>query len=76
MEQIKLNRDTDFTPSQLRDWLSRHYTTKESGRPFTNADVYQYEKRGRLPDAYSGADITVLEDAAIGIKVLRLTLKK
>lgn len=75
MKHIQLNPETDFTPSQLRDWLNRQYTTKSSGRPFTNSDVYQYTKRGHLPEEYTGADIEVIEDTSIGLKILRLTFK-
>lgn len=76
MTHFKLNPETDFTPSQLRDWLNKNFTTKESGKPFTNSDVYMYTKRGHLPDFYTGAKITVIENKSIGIKILRLITKK
>lgn len=76
MSQFKLNPETDFTPSQLRDWLNKNYGTKDSGRPFTNSDVYMYARRMYLPEQYSGKKITVIENVEIGIKILRLTDKK
>jgi len=75
MTTIKLNPETDFTPSQLRDWLNKTYSTKSTDRPFTNSDIYMYTKRGYLPDVYSGAKIEIVKTENIGIKVLRLTFK-
>ena len=76
MKQIRLNKETDFTPSQLRDYLNKTFTTKVSGRPFTNSDIYQYSKRGKLPDEYGGYEIKIIEDEKIGIKVLRVNFEK
>jgi len=72
---VTINTNTDFTPSQLKKWLTEKYGVKKSGRPFTNQDIYQYMRRGRLPEQYSGATIKVIENPTVGIKILRLNFK-
>jgi hypothetical protein len=72
MANIKLNSDTDFTPAQLREWLNKKYGSKQSGKLFTNQDIFMYTKRGYLPPVYSGAQIAILKTNGIGIKILRL----
>lgn len=76
MSNFKLNPETDFTPIQLREWLNRKFSTKISGRPFTNQDVYCYARRGYLPKEYTGAEIKFVENNEIGVKILRLKFDK
>jgi len=73
MTTIKLNSGTDYTPAQLREWLNEKYGAKQTGKPFTNQDVFMYTRRGYLPDKYSGAKITVIKTGSIGIKLLRIS---
>lgn len=69
-ELITLNPKTDFTPKQLKDFLEQKYNKKSSGKNFTNQDVYAYALRGRLPDAYSGKSIEILNFK--GVRMYRL----
>ncbi len=71
-KKVVLNRDTDFTPSTLVKWLNEEFENKTSGNEFTIRDIQQYTIRGSLPKAYGGHSISVIEEDAIGIKVLRL----
>ena len=67
-----LNPKTDFTPKQLKEFLNNKYGTKTGGRPFTNADIYTYTKRGKLPHEYGDNVIQVIYNESIGVKILRL----
>jgi hypothetical protein len=74
-KKIVLNKESDFTPSALVRWLNENYQAKSSGNQFTIRDVQQYTMRGSIPRQYGGKLIEVIEEDAIGIKILRLKSK-
>lgn len=73
-QKVVLYQDTDFTPGALVKWLNEKFETKASGNEFSFRDVQQYTMRGFLPKQYGGYAIEVIEDSAIGIKILRLKI--
>lgn len=68
-----LEPEKHYTPAQLKKFLQDRYGNKKSGRPFTNADIYQYTRRGKLPDEYGGNLISAVVHPKVGIKVLKIS---
>ncbi len=75
-KNVVLKQGKDYTPSKLRDLLNTQFGEKKSGKKFTNQDIYQYAKRGYLPDEYGGLILKHIDNDAMGVKVLRLFPKK
>lgn len=68
-----LEPEKHYTPAQLKKYLQDKYGNKVSGKPFTNADIYQYTKRGNLPEEYGGNKISVINHTTVGVKILKLS---
>lgn len=67
-----IDPDMDFTCSQLAKFLNEIFGTKKTGNKFTNQDVYNYSKRGSLPDEYGGFDIERVNVPSVGVTVMRI----
>lgn len=75
-KKITIIPGTDYTLQALVDMLNNEYTQKKSGVQFTKSDVYQYIKRGKLPDSYGGNKLKVIKNKSVGIKIIRIVKKK
>lgn len=71
-ETVKLTEKRDFTMTALMNYLNKEYGGKRSGAEFNVRDIQQYTIKGRVPKAYGGKKIKVIENKIIGIKILRL----
>ena len=72
---IIINTETDFTLTQLTEYLNKKYKEKKSGKPFTTTDVQMYEVRGGLPK-YLGDFSSERINIKPGLHLLRLTENK
>jgi hypothetical protein len=75
-DELKLDKQKDFTTSALVDYLNKEYGSKKTGEKFKLGDVQQYLRRGFLPKNYGNHPISRIEDTDIGIKLIRVELDK
>ena len=72
-KSLLLEPEKHYTPAQLKKYLQEKFSNKTSGKPFTNADIYQYSKRGKLPDEYGGNSISIVINKKVGNKLLKIS---
>jgi len=70
-DQLVLEKGTDMTLQRFVEWLNENFT-KESGKRFSSQDVYGYIDRGNLPYHLGMYKVKIIEDAEIGVKVVRV----
>jgi hypothetical protein len=71
-KKIDINEKTDFTTAALVDHLNKEFGSKETGELFTLGDVQQYLRRGFLPKKYGNNTLERIENAQVGLKLIRL----